>query len=159
MMGTNILRFLLSVLVVSLLILIILLIKKVLKKTHMSQQVHYKIWYFLFIPLITLIFSMEFFTGWRKNWSILRVLLSFNTNTTPKHKQLSTVQPSETVNNNLIHDFTLSVNKKTPDFFNHTFIVCWVIGMIFFLGVALYANYQISKMKKGATTIHDQKNQ
>ncbi len=130
MMGTNILRFLLSVLVVSLLILIILLIKKVLKK-HISQQVHYKIWYFLFIPLITLIFPWNFLRVGEK-LEYFKSLLSFNTNTTPKHKQLSTVQPSETVNNNLIHDFTLSVNKKTPDFFNHTFIVCWVIGMIFF---------------------------
>ncbi|MGK4042904.1 BlaR1 family beta-lactam sensor/signal transducer [Heyndrickxia oleronia] len=155
MMGTSILRFLLSVLVVSLLILIILLIKKVLKK-HMSQQVHYKIWYFLFIPLITFIFPWNFLQVGEK-LEYIKSLLSFNTNTTPKHKQLSAVQPSETVNNNLIHDFTLSVNKKTPDFFNHTFIVCWVIGMIFFLGVALYANYQISKMKKVATTIHDQK--
>ncbi|MGE6259912.1 BlaR1 family beta-lactam sensor/signal transducer [Heyndrickxia sporothermodurans] len=154
-MDTSLLRFLLSTLMVSLLVLMILLIKKVFNK-HLSQQTHYKIWYFLFTPLITFFVPWDFFKFGEK-FQYLKSLLSFKKDPTLDHDRLSGLDVSQSSNHDLLHDFSVSVNKSTPEFFNHLFIVFWVVGMVIFLGVAIYANYQIRKIKKSATTIKDHK--
>ncbi|RTZ57626.1 hypothetical protein EKO25_01500 [Bacillus sp. SAJ1] len=50
------------------------------------------------------------------------------------------------------------MSKSTSDIFYHTFIVFWIIGLAIFIGVTIYANYQIHQIKKSAATIKDQKN-
>lgn len=154
-MDTSLLRFLLSTLMVSLLVLMILLIKKIFNK-HLSQQTHYKIWYFLFTPLITFFVPWDFFKFGEKI-QYLNSLLSFKKDPTLDHNRLSGLDVSQSSNHDLLHDFSVSVNKSTPEFFNHLFIVFWVVGMVIFLGVAIYANYQIRQIKKSATTIKDHK--
>ncbi|GIN84419.1 BlaR1 family beta-lactam sensor/signal transducer [Heyndrickxia sporothermodurans] len=155
MMDASLLRFLLSTLMVSLLVLMILLIKKIFNK-HLSQQTHYKIWYFLFTPLITFFVPWDFFKFGEKI-QYLKSLLSFKKDPTLDHDRLSGLDVSQSSNHDLLHDFSVSVNKSTPEFFNHLFIVFWGVGMVIFLGVAIYANYQIRKIKKSATTIKDHK--
>ncbi|MFS0647425.1 BlaR1 family beta-lactam sensor/signal transducer [Siminovitchia sp. 179-K 8D1 HS] len=148
-------RFLLSTLVISLLILMILFTKKIFYK-HMSKQTHYKIWYFLFTPLIISFIPWDFF---RLNEisQYIKSLIFTNRDTTLNHERTSGLEVPQAPNTNLLHDFTVSVNKSTPDFVYHTFIVVWVIGMIMFLVMAIYANYQIYQLKKSAATIKNQK--
>src|SRR5690625_5274206 len=59
-MDNIILRLLISTVVVSLLILSILLVKKIFSK-HLSIQIHYKVWYFLFVPCIGFLFPWKTF--------------------------------------------------------------------------------------------------
>lgn len=154
-MDTFILRFLLSTIIVSLLILIILLTKKIFYK-HMSKQTHYKIWYFLFTPLFISFFPWDFF---RLNEisQYMKSLIFSNRDTTLNHERISRLEVSQAPNTNLLHDFTVSVNKSTPDFVYHTFTAVWVIGMVMFLVMAIYANYQIYQLKKSAAAIKNQK--
>lgn len=154
-MDTVILRFLLSALAVSLIVLTILLTKKLFNK-HMSQQTHYKIWYFLFTPLITFIFPWDFLQLGEKLQS-LKNFLFHKGDISLNHERVSGLVATQTSNNDLLHDFSLSVHQSTSVFFNHTFIVFWGIGMLLTFVVAIYANYQIRHIKKSATSIKSQK--
>lgn len=151
----DVIRFLLSTIVVSLLILTILLIKKVYNK-HLSQQTHYKIWYFLFAPLITFMIPWDFLR-FGEILQYMKSVLFIKKDPTGEHGSFNGSDISQTPSHDLLHDFSVSVNRTTPEFFHHFFLVIWVIGMIFFIGVAIYANYQIRQIKKSATTINDQK--
>ncbi|MGV3467101.1 MAG: M56 family metallopeptidase, partial [Heyndrickxia sp.] len=155
MMDTVLLRFLLSTLVVSLLVLVILLTKKIFHK-HMSQQTHYKIWYFLFTPLISFVFPWDYLR-FGEVFQYLKSSLFKKRVTALNHGGIGGLDASHSSNNDILHNFTLSVNKSTPDNFYHTFIAFWIIGMAIFIGVTIYANYQIHQIKKSAATIKDEK--
>lgn len=150
MMDFFILRFLFSTFFISLLILAILLTKKIFYN-HMSKQTHYKIWYFLLIPLIALVFPGNFFTSMEITQRI-KSLFYIKRDVTLKNEEISGLNVPHESNTDLLHDFAISVNK-TPDFIYHAIIIIWVIGILFFIGIAIYANYQIYQLKKSATTI------
>lgn len=153
MMDFFILRFLLSTFFISLLILAILLTKKIFYN-HMSKQTHYKIWYFLLIPLIVLVFPRNFFTSMEITQRI-KSLFYIKRDVTLKNEGISGLNVPHESNTDLLHDFAVSVNK-TPDFIYHAFIIIWVIGILFFIGIAIYANYQIYQLKRSATIITNQ---
>ncbi|MEW9676784.1 BlaR1 family beta-lactam sensor/signal transducer [Lentibacillus sp. L22] len=155
MMDTLILRFLLSTLVVSLLILAILITKKVLYK-HMSVRTHYKIWYFLLLSLVTSFFPWNIFRLGEVP-QYLKSLLSTGKYSTFRGESISRLDHSAASNTDLLHDFTVSVNKSTPDVIYHTFITVWVIGIAMFIGLAICSLYQIHQIKKSATTIPNRK--
>ncbi|KQL53961.1 hypothetical protein AN964_10930 [Heyndrickxia shackletonii] len=155
-MDTIILRFLISTAVVSFLVLVILLIKKLFNK-HMSQQTHYKIWYFLFMPLISFLIPPDFLRL-GDILPFLKNLLFMKRDTVMNNGSIDRLDDSHSSNNDILHNFTVSVNKSTSDIFYHTFIVFWIIGLAIFIGVTIYANYQIHQIKKSAATIKDQKN-
>ncbi len=154
-MDAIILRFLISTIVVSVLVFIILLLKKIVNK-HMSKKTHYNIWYFLFILPITAFLPLDFF---RLKEIYQHIINSFweQEGTIFKDVKLSEYSDYPAPSTTLLHDFTISINKSTPDFVSYTFSGVWVIGLLFFLGVAVYANYQINQIKKTATAIKDQK--
>lgn len=154
-MDIILLRFLLSTLVVSLLIVIILLVKKIFNK-HLTQQTHYKIWYFLFVPLITFFIPWDYLR-FGQFLQYLKGILFDKSHTTIDRESFDGSVVTHTSNRDLLHDFSVSVNKSTPEFFYHSFFVFWVIGMVVFIGVAIYANNQIRQIKKSATTITNQK--
>lgn len=155
MMDIFILRFLLSTILVSLLILIILFTKKIFAK-HMSKQTHYKVWYFLFTPLLISFFPWDFFRLHEIS-QYMKSLMFTNRNTPLNHEQISGVEVSQAPNTNVLHDFSVSVNKATPDFFYHTFMAVWITGMVIFVVMAIYANYQIRQLKKSAAPIQNEK--
>ncbi|EKN71604.1 regulatory protein BlaR1, partial [Neobacillus bataviensis LMG 21833] len=154
-MDTMLLRILVSTIVVSLLIFIILLIKKLLNN-HMTVKAQYHIWYFLCIPILATFLPWNYFyLG--EGIQYFKSLLFFQRDMTSKSERINGVDAFQASNSDLLHDFTVSVNKSTPDFVYHTFFIVWVIGVILFVGAAVYSNYQIYRIKKSAAAVHDQK--
>ncbi|GIN97873.1 BlaR1 family beta-lactam sensor/signal transducer [Siminovitchia terrae] len=154
MMDTLILRLVLSTLVVSSLVLTILSTKKIFHQ-HMSMKTHYRIWYFLFLPFMTTFLPWNFFQL-GGIYEYIKGLFVIN-GTAFKDERISGSDISQTSNANLLHDFAVSVNNSTPTLFLHVFIGVWVIGIILFIGMALFANHQLYLLKKSATVINNQK--
>lgn len=153
-MDTLILRLVLSTLVVSSLVLTILSTKKIFHQ-HMSMKTHYRIWYFLFLPFMTTFLPWNFFQL-GGIYEYIKGLFVIN-GTAFKDERISGSDISQTSNANLLHDFAVSVNNSTPTLFLHVFIGVWVIGIILFIGMALFANHQLYLLKKSATVINNQK--
>ncbi|MEH7436437.1 BlaR1 family beta-lactam sensor/signal transducer [Neobacillus drentensis] len=154
-MDTMLLRILVSTIVVSLLIFIILLIKKLLNH-HMTVKAHYHIWYFLCIPILATFLPWNYFRL-GEGTRYFKSLLFFHRDAPLKSERINGVDASQAPNSDLLNDFTVSVNKSTPDFVYHTFFIVWVIGVVLFVVAAVYSNYQIYQMKKSATAVHNQK--
>ncbi len=153
-MDTLILRMLVNTVVVSFLIVMILLIKKIFNK-HMSIRTHYKIWYLLLIPLIAPFLPWNHFRLGEVS-QYVKNIFSFNDNPNFKSEGISKLDVSPRTNTDVLRDFTVSVNKSTPDLVYHTFFIIWVLGMVLFIGAAIYSYYQIYQIKKSATTIKNQ---
>jgi bla regulator protein blaR1 len=154
-MDTLLLRLLVSAIVVSLLIFIILLIKKLLNN-HMTVKAHYHIWFFLCIPILAAFLPWNYFrfeTGIR----YLKSFLFFHREAPLSIERINGVDASPAPNSNIIHDFTVSVNKEAPEFVYQTIFTVWVIGVVLFIGAAVYSNYQINQIKKSAVAVHNQK--
>ncbi|PLR99060.1 BlaR1 family beta-lactam sensor/signal transducer [Bacillus sp. T33-2] len=154
-MDTILLRILLSTIVVSLLIFMILLIKKLFNK-HMTVKANYHIWFFLFIPILASFFPRNYF-GPGEGTQYVKSLLFFHKEAESKSERTNGLDAAQAPNTGLLHDFTVSVNKSTPDFVYHTFFTVWVIGMVLFIGFAVYSNYQIYQMKKSAAAVKNHK--
>lgn len=138
------------------LIIIIILMTKIIFNKHISVKTHYKIWYFLFVPLIASLLPWKYFRLGEGTQYIKR-LLFFNNDTTFKSERISGLNDSFAPNTDLLHDFTVSVNHSTPDFVYDIFFTVWVVGMVISIGFVIYSNYQIYQIKKSATSIKDQK--
>ena len=154
-MDTMLVRIFVSTIVVSLLIFIILLIKKLLNN-HMTLKAHYHIWYFLGIPILATILPWNNFY-FLEGTHYFKSLLFFHLDAPSTSVGINGVDAFKAPNSDLLHDFTVSVNKSTPDFVYHLFFIVWVIGVVFFVVVAVYSNYQIYQMKKSAEAVHNQK--
>ncbi|MDQ0971581.1 bla regulator protein BlaR1 [Neobacillus niacini] len=154
-MDTMLMRLLVSTIVVSLLIFIILLIKKLLNN-HMTLKAHYHIWYFLGIPILATILPWNNF-HFVEGTQYFKSLLFFHRDAPSTSEGINGVDAFQAPNSDLLHDFTVSVNKATPDFVYHTFFTVWVIGVVVFVVAAVYSNYQIYQMKKSAVAVNNQK--
>lgn len=139
-------RLLLSTLVVSLLILIILLIKRVFYN-QLSQQSHYKIWCFLFAPIITCVIPWDFLR-FQEIFQYMQNLLFNEKEITRGNQRFSGLDISQTSNHDFLNDFSISVNKTNTEFFQQFFFVIWIIGIMVFIASAIYAIYQIRQIKK-----------
>ncbi|MGY0694596.1 BlaR1 family beta-lactam sensor/signal transducer [Virgibacillus sp. FSP13] len=153
-MDTIILRLLVSTAIVSLLILFIFLFKKVFSK-HLSIEAHYKVWYFLFIPLIGFLIPWDSF-------HLGGYISKFFSNLFWKNKDASSnglgtghAGASSGTNTNLLHDFALSVDKTSLDIVYIVFFSMWLIGIILLTGTIIYSLYQITKLKKASIAIKD----
>lgn len=154
-MDTFILQLILSTVVVSLVISAILFVKRIYAK-HISVQIHYKIWYFLFVPLVTFLIPWKLIRLGESIPQYIKNLLFSNQETATTGGKLGHAGVSHQPNTNLLHDFAVSVDKSTPDLFYNLFFTVWLIGMMALIGLVLYSNYQIYQLKKSATTIKDQ---
>ncbi|MFC4802056.1 BlaR1 family beta-lactam sensor/signal transducer [Neobacillus sp. GCM10023253] len=154
-MDTMLLRILVSTVVVSLLIFLILSIKKLLNH-HMTVKAHYHIWYFLCIPILASFLPWNYFRL-GEGIHYFKSLLFFHKDMALKSERINGVAASQAPNSNLLHDFTVSVNKSTPDFVYHTFFTVWVIGVVLMVGAAVYSSYQIHQIKKSAAAVHNEK--
>lgn len=150
-MDAFILRFWISTFVVSVLVLMILLTKKILYR-HISKKTHYSIWYFLFILPVTALLPSDLF---RLGEMYQRIKNSFREQggTIFKDGELSGYSDFQAPGKTLLQDFAISVDKSTPDFVFYTFFGVWVTGLLICMGVAVYAIYQLNRMKKSAVTI------
>jgi bla regulator protein BlaR1 len=122
----------------------------------MTVKAHYHIWYFLCIPILAT------FLPWRNTHlgegiQYFKSLLFFHRDALPKSERINGMDTFHAPNSDLLHDFTVSVNKSTPDFVYDTFYTVWVIGMVLFAMAVVYSNYQIYQMKKSAVAVHNQK--
>ncbi|WHY85876.1 BlaR1 family beta-lactam sensor/signal transducer [Neobacillus novalis] len=154
-MDTMLLQIFVSTIVVSLLIFIILLIKKLLNN-HMTVKAHYHIWFFLCIPILAAFLPWNYFRL-GEGIRYLKSLLFFHREAPLNSERINGVDASQAPNSNLLHDFTESVNKAAPDFVYHTFFIVWVIGVVLFVGAAVYSTYQIYQIKKSAVAVDNQK--
>lgn len=154
-MDTFIQRFLLSTLLVTLLIITILLLKKGLGK-HLSIKAHYKIWFFLSIPLITPFFPWNFFNLGAIP-DLFRTLLAQNKTPSFTKEKVNGPAVSQIENSDLLRDFAISVNRSTPEFVFNAAMSIWGIGVIILIGWIIFSNVQIRQIKKSASFIKDQK--
>ncbi|RDU36630.1 BlaR1 family beta-lactam sensor/signal transducer [Neobacillus piezotolerans] len=154
-MDNMLLRILVSTIVVSLLIFIILLIKKLLNN-HMTVKAHYHIWYLLCIPVLTAFLPWNYFRL-GEGIRYLKSLHFFHKEAPFYSKRMNGVDASQAPNSDLLHDFTVSVNKSTPDFVYHTLFTVWFIGVALFVGAAVFSTYKIYKIRNSAVAIDDQK--
>lgn len=155
-MDTFILRVLLSTVVVSLLILIIVLMKKVFFK-HISVQMHYKMWYLLFVPLVATLVPWKWSGVVEQLSQYVKRLFAVNQTIPLNGEKLSEGSVSAQTNTNLLHDFAVSVNKSTPAFVHHLFFNVWILGIMFLIGMFIFASYRIHQLKKSAISIEDPK--
>ncbi|EKN71295.1 regulatory protein BlaR1, partial [Neobacillus bataviensis LMG 21833] len=154
-MDTMLLRIFVSTIVVSLLVFIILLIKRLLNN-HMTVKAHYHIWFILCIPILTAFLPWNYFRL-GEGIRYLKSYLFFHREAPLNSERINGVDASQAPNSNLLHDFTVSVNKAAPDFVYHTFFTVWVIGVVLFVGAAVYSTYQIYQIKKSAVAVDNQK--
>ncbi len=146
-------QLLLSTIAVSLLICTILLLKKVLTK-HLSVKAHYRIWLFLFVPLLASVLPWKFF-GLSEGLQSLQSLLTFSDKTMSHGEAISGATASQEADTEIMRDFSISVNNTTPAIVHDSLFAVWMIGMIVCLGFFFYSNYQISRLKKSAVTINN----
>ena len=122
----------------------------------MTLKAHYHIWYFLGIPILATILPWNNFY-FLEGTHYFKSLLFFHLDAPSTSVGINGVDAFQAPNSDLLHDFTVSVNKSTPDFVYHLFFTVWVIGVVFFVVAAVYSNYQIYQMKKSAEAVHNQK--
>ncbi len=120
----------------------------------MTVKAHYHIWYFLCIPILAA------FLPWRnyhlgEGTQYFKSFLFFHRDGLSKSEGENGVDTFQAPNSDLLHDFTISVNKSMPDFLYDTFYTVWVIGVVLFAVAAVYSNYQIYQMKKSAVAVHN----
>nr|WP_285869217.1 BlaR1 family beta-lactam sensor/signal transducer [Mesobacillus maritimus] len=149
------LRIFVSTIVVSFLIFVILLIKKLLNP-HMTAKAHYQIWYFLCIPILAGFLPWNTFRL-GEGIRYFKSFLFMHSDELSKSDRMTGVDATQAPNSDLLHDFTVSVNKSTPDFIYQTLFIVWMIGVVLFVVAAVYSNYQIHQMKKSAAAVHNQK--
>ncbi|WP_042462002.1 BlaR1 family beta-lactam sensor/signal transducer [Neobacillus dielmonensis] len=149
-MDTILLRVLISTIVVSLLIFLVLLTKKLLIN-HMTVKSQYHIWYVLFFPILASILPWTY-SHLGEGTRYLKSLLFFHQDGAVKSETLTGWDASQAPNSDLLHDFTVSVNQ-TPDFVYHILFAVWVMGVVLFVGAAVFANYQIYQIKKSAAVV------
>lgn len=151
-MDTYILRLLISTVFVSLLILFIFLVKKVFSK-HLSSQTHYKIWYFLFAPFIGLFFPWNSLNLGENIPKFMNSIFWKNNDTPSREIVSGHAGASSGLNTNLLHDFSMSVDKTSLNILYNAFFVVWLIGIVLFTGMIIYSIYQINRLKKASIAI------
>lgn len=122
----------------------------------MTVKAHYHIWYFLGIPLLASFLPWNY-VRLGEGTHYFKSFLFFHKDTVPKSEMINGAVASQGSNSDLLHDFTVSVNKSTPDFIYHTFFTVWVIGVVLLVGAAVYSRIQIHQLKKSAAAVHNQK--
>lgn len=145
-------RLLLNTIALSLLIVIILLMKKALTK-HMSVKTHYKIWFFLFVPLFVSTLPWNYL-GLVEGIQYIKNLLTFTGKTAAQNEYKSGgLTESNGANTDLIRDFSVSVHNSTPEYIYQLICAVWIIGMVLCLAILIYSNYQLHKLQKSAVFI------
>lgn len=151
-MDTFILRLLASTVAISLLILSIFLMKKVFSK-HLSSQTHYKIWYFLFMPFIGFIFPWNTLHLGENIPKFIDSIFWKDNDTSSGEIGSGNVGAPSQIKTNLLHDFTVSIDKTSLDILYNAFFVIWLIGIVLFTGIIIYSFFQINRLKKASTAI------
>lgn len=144
-------RFLISTLVSSVLILFILLIKRVFKK-HISIRWQYNIWFLFLIMLIIPFVPSRFFNfGYLYHLAFNKINISkgIAADIFPLGNSRNVLFNST----DLLQDFTLSVNRSTPEYINLLLLGIWVIGIFVFTIVMISCNYNLKRIKKSVQPV------
>jgi len=151
-MSALIIRLLLSTVVVSFLALAILGTKK-LFASHLSKQMHYKLWYILAIPPIAAFLPWNPYQSGMIQ-SLWEYLSGYRTESADKAGLTAEQASSALQQTELLKDFSISVSK-TPDYMYTVLITVWLTGAVFLLAKAAYGVMQIIQLKKSAMPIKE----
>ncbi len=144
-------RFLISSLISSALIVAILLIKKVFHK-HISVKWQYNLCLLFLAMLIIPFIPSQFFNfGGLYNWAFNQI--HFNGSITATTNTLNTGANNLLYSESWLQDFTMSVSRSTPQYFNIILIGIWGIGMFIYLIVTVLCNRDIKKIKQSVQPI------
>lgn len=146
-------QLLLNTIPVSILIFSILLVKKTFTK-HISMKTHYRIWFFLFVPLLASVLPWKYF-GLTEGLQFIKSLFPFTDHTISHGEPISESNVTQAANPDLMRDFSISVNSSTPEIVYSILFSIWIIGMIACLGMFIYSNYRINKLKKRAASLNN----
>ena len=148
-------RFLICNILICGLIVVFLLIKKILKK-NLSSRMQYNLWYILLglfaVPFITFCLNPVNFTNvftWFQCLTNRRTsgYTSINSGKLFSRKHLE---------NNLINDFTLSVNNKIPSAALNTLLEIWLIGIFIMIILMVRSALHLYKLKKSALPLQNE---
>lgn len=134
-------------------ILGLFLITRRLLQNSLSGRTQYHLWFLLlgllavpFLPL-RLIGLPQFFS------SLFRLIISANVNVKTVMEQATNTNLTETVNR--FHDFTISVNNKTPPMIAYLFAILWFCGMLVMILFTLRSSLHLGILKKSALPLQN----
>lgn len=154
-MNDFMIRFLICNILICGLIVVFLLIKKILKK-NLSSRMQFNLWYILLglfaVPFITFCLNPVNFTNvftWFQCLTNRRTsgYTSINSGKLFSRKHLE---------NNLINDFTLSVNNKIPSAALNTLLEIWLIGIFIMIILMVRSALHLYKLKKSALPLQNE---
>ncbi|MBD1380511.1 BlaR1 family beta-lactam sensor/signal transducer [Metabacillus arenae] len=134
-------NFVISFIVSSFTIGVIMLIKRVFQK-QLSAKWQYNLW-FLLLMALTLPFLPSDLINFGNHFNSPDVNQSYGIRTS------TTVTGDETAGNNAnwMEDFTLSVQRSSPEFLNSFLAGIWISGMIIFAVLAIHAWLKLKSIK------------
>ena len=152
MLNLHFTRFLMSFLASSALIGIILLLKRVLKN-HISVTWQYNM-RFLFIVILTLPFVPSRFLDFGFIYDRLFGSTRINGNTAENF--LSAINVNNVITGpDWLKDFTLSVNRSTPEYLGALFIGIWLTGVLTYAVFTFICYQKIQRIKKTSQPIEN----
>lgn len=140
----------LCLMVSSFTVLLILLIKRIFHN-HLSAKWHYHIWYFLFIGMLLPYIPRQWIDV-GENFTLFKWNSGDKSSTISSISETAQLQTQE----NWIQDFTISVNQSTSGTINTVIGVIWLSGTVILSLLMLFAWFNLRKVKKSVTKIHDE---
>lgn len=152
MNGTFFLHFIVCAIISSAAILLILLAKRVLKK-HISTRWQYNM-DLLFLVLLTVPFIpggllSSFSSG---NWLNA---LSYAGNATANANAATGAGAGGMYASGWLQDFSISVNRTTPEYLPEIFMVIWIVGIIAFAVFTLHCNRNLRLVKESMKSVEN----
>lgn len=147
--------FLIRTFFLSILGICVVLLKKILKK-HISAKCQYNIW-FLFLIMLVIPFIPSQFLNWLSMTDFIFDKINLSNNNAKDVFTLNHTTNNIDQNSDWLQDFTISVNRSTPEYLNMLFIGIWIAGIVILAVMSLYCNYRLSNIKKSMKPLINQK--
>lgn len=145
-------RFFLSNLFISGIIIILLTARRIFKN-NLSSRMQYNLWYLL-LGLLTVPFMPFRLIGLPQFLSWLRTMKSASANHT-EAILTETVLETPMENANWMHDFTLSVNSRTPSIIGYLLFGIWITGILIMMLLVIKSFLHLRILKKSALLLQN----
>ena len=148
-------RFLICNILICGLIVVFLLIKKILKK-NLSSRMQYNLWYILLglfaVPFITFCFNHVNFPNVYTWFQYLTIRYTPEFAGINSSKSIS----GHHLENNLINNFTLSVDRNFPSAAGYILFGIWLIGIFIMIILMVRSALHLYKLKKSALPLQNE---
>ena len=148
-------RFLICNILICGLIVVFLLIKKILKK-NLSSRMQYNLWYILLglfaVPFITFCFNHVNFPNVYTWFQYLTIRYTPEFAGINSSKSIS----GHHLENNLINNFTLSVDRNFPSAAGYILFGIWVVGIFVMIILMVRSALHLYKLKKSALPLQNE---